>query len=110
MSGPSPAQLDEAASRRLLRPRSIALIGGGWADAVAAGNQVIGYRGQIWRVHPNRKSTAQCTYYRSVDELPGAPDQAFIAVPAREAVGVAAALERRGAGGFVCFASGFSEL
>ena len=110
MSGPSPAQLDEAAIRRLLRPRSIALIGGGWADAVAAGNQVIGYRGQIWRVHPNRKSTAQCTYYRSVDELPGAPDQAFIAVPAREAVGVAAALERRRAGGFVCFASGFSEL
>ena len=110
MPVPSSTALSEPAVRRLLRPQSIALIGGGWTDAVAVGNQAIGYRGQIWRVHPNRESTAQCTYYRSVDELPGSPDQAFIAVPAREAVGVAAALERRGAGGFVCFASGFAEL
>lgn len=98
------------ALRRLLRPETIALIGGGWTDAVAAGNEAIGFRGQLWRVNPNRASTAGCTYYPSVDELPGAPDQAFIAVPARDAVGVAAALERRGAGGFVCFASGFEEL
>lgn len=110
MAEPTATGLGEAAIRRLLRPRSIALIGGGWTDAVAAGNEAIGYRGQIWRVNPNRDSTAHCTYYRSVDELPGSPDQAFIAVPAREAVGVAAALERRGAGGFVCFASGFAEL
>jgi len=100
----------DAEVRRLLRPQSIALIGGGWTDAVAAGNKAIGYRGQIWRVHPTRESTGQCRYYRSVDELPGSPDQAFIAVPAAEAIGVAAALERRKAGGFVCFASGFSEL
>lgn len=100
----------EAAIRRLLRPTSMALIGGGWTDAVAAGNATIGYRGQIWRVHPWRKSTAECKYYASVDDLPESPDQAFIAVPASEAIGVAAALERRKAGGFVCFASGFSEL
>ena len=95
---------------RLLRPKSIALIGGAWTDAVAAGNRAIGYEGTIWRVHPTRQSTAQCHYYRSVDELPGSPDAAFIAVPAEDAVGVAGSLERRGAGGFVCFASGFSEL
>lgn len=100
----------EYAIQRLLRPQSMALIGGGWTDAVAAGNAAIGYRGKIWRVHPTRPSTAECHYYRSVDELPGSPDQAFIAVPASEAIGVAAALERRKAGGFVCFASGFSEL
>jgi acyl-CoA synthetase (NDP forming) len=95
---------------RLLRPKSIALIGGAWTDAVAAGNRAIGYEGTVWRVHPTRQSTAQCHYYRSVDELPGSPDAAFIAVPAEDAVGVAGSLERRGAGGFVCFASGFSEL
>lgn len=88
----------------------MALIGGGWTDAVAAGNAAIGYRGQIWRVHPTRESTENCRYYRSVDDLPDSPDQAFIAVPASEAIGVAAALERRKAGGFVCFASGYSEL
>ena len=99
-----------ASVERLLRPRSIALSGGNWTDVVAAGNQVIGYRGEIWRVHPTRASTAAVRYYRSVDELPQAPDQAFVAVPAAEAVKVAASLQRREAGGFVCFASGFSEL
>jgi acetyl-CoA synthetase len=88
----------------------VALIGGSWTDAVAAGIQAIGYRGEVWRVNPNRRSSPDCRYYRSVDELPGSPDQAFVAVPARDVPGVAAALARREAGGFVCFASGFSEL
>ena len=99
-----------AAIRRLLRPQTVALIGGAWTDAVAAGIQAIGYRGEVWRVNPNRRSSPDCRYYRSVDELPGSPDQAFVAVPARDVPGVAAALARREAGGFVCFASGFSEL
>ena len=37
------------------------------------------------------------------------PDAAFIAAPNREVPGIAAALARSGAGGFVCFAAGFSE-
>jgi len=41
--------------------------------------------------------------------LPGAPDAAFIAAPKGEAVSSAAALTARNVGGFVCFASGFSE-
>ena len=105
-----PAALSESAIHRLLRPRSVALIGGSWTDTVAAGMRAIGYSGQVWRVNPNRPSTPECTYYRSVDELPGSPDQAFVAVPARDVPGVAAALARKDAGGFVCFASGFSEL
>jgi acetyl-CoA synthetase len=94
---------------RLLRPRSIALIGGTWCDPVAAGSRAIGYQGEVWRVHPNRPDTASTRYYRSVAELPGAPDAAFIAAPKGEAVSSAAALTARGVGGFVCFASGFSE-
>jgi acetyl-CoA synthetase len=95
--------------RRLLAPRSVALIGGAWTDPVAAGCRTIGYQGQVWRVHPSRPSSAGEHYYRSVAELPAAPDAAFIAVPRREAVAIAAELRARGAGGFVCFASGFSE-
>jgi acyl-CoA synthetase (NDP forming) len=96
--------------RRLIAPRSIALIGAGvWTDAVAAGNIAIGYSGALWRVHPTRNSTATTTYYRSVAELPGIPDAAFLAVPNHEAPGVASALAARGAGGFVCFSAGFSE-
>src|SRR5665213_2608277 len=96
--------------RRLIAPRSIALIGAGaWTDAVAAGNVAIGYSGTVWRVHPSRASTASATYYRSVAELPGVPDATFVAVPNHEAPNVAGALAARGAGGFVCFTAGFSE-
>ena len=97
--------------RRLIAPRSIALIGASaWTDAVAAGNVTIGYRGTVWRVHPTRASTPERPFYRSIAELPGVPDAAFIAVPNHEAPGVAGALAARGAGGFVCFSSGFGEL
>jgi acetyl-CoA synthetase len=96
--------------RRLIAPRSIALIGAGaWTDAVAAGNVTVGYQGALWRVHPTRPSTAATTYYRSVADLPGAPDAAFIAVPNHEAPAVAGALAEHGCGGFVCFSAGFSE-
>src|SRR3984957_9393876 len=96
--------------RRLIAPRSIALIGAGaWTDAVAAGNAAVGYSGAIWRVHPTRTSTAAAPYFRSVADLPAAPDAAFIAVPNHEAPAVAGALAARGAGGFVCFTAGFSE-
>ncbi len=95
--------------QRLLAPRSVALIGGAWADAVQAASRVIGYTGEIWRIHPSRASSAAQRYFRSVAELPGAPDAAFIAAPNRDVPGIAAALARRGAGGFVCFAAGFSE-
>src|ERR1700675_2697360 len=95
---------------RLIAPRSIALIGAGvWTDAVAAGNIAIGYSGVLWRVHPSRPSTATTAYYRSIADLPGIPDAAFIAVPNHEAPSVAGALATRGAGGFVCFSAGFSE-
>ncbi|MGO9425535.1 MAG: acetate--CoA ligase family protein [Steroidobacteraceae bacterium] len=97
--------------RRLIAPRSIALIGASaWTDAVAAGNAAIGYQGTVWRVHPHRTSSAGTTFYRSVAELPDAPDAAFIAVPNHEAPAVAGQLAARGAGGFVCFTAGFSEL
>ena len=55
---------------RLLAPRSVALVGGAWADAVANASRAIGYSGELWRVHPKRQSTADITYYRSIDELP----------------------------------------
>jgi acetate---CoA ligase (ADP-forming) len=96
--------------RRLIAPRSIALIGAGaWTDAVAAGNRAIGYSGTIWRVHPSRASTAATPCYRCIEELPGVPDATFIAVPNHEVPGVASALASRAAGGFVCFSAGFAE-
>lgn len=106
---PDDAPKAAASLQRLLAPRRIALIGGQWADAAAAAAQAIGYTGEVWRVHPSRPSTGERRYFRSVDELPEAPDAAFIAAPNHEVPAIAAALARRGAGGFVCFAAGFSE-
>lgn len=94
----------------LLKPRSIALLGStDWTDAVAAGAEKIGYRGTVWLVHPRRPSSAGKTYYRSVEELPGVPDCAFLAIPASEAPAAARALAARGCGAMVGFSSGFSE-
>jgi acetyl-CoA synthetase len=101
--------MNPRAIERLLAPRSIALVGGEWADAVATASRKIGYSGELWRVHPSRPSTPGQRYYRSIDELPGAPDAAFVAAPNREVPAIAASLAARGAGGFVCFAAGFSE-
>ncbi|MBV8784428.1 MAG: acetate--CoA ligase family protein, partial [Gammaproteobacteria bacterium] len=97
------------ALQRLLAPRRIALIGGAWADAVEAASRVVGYQGELWRVHPRRAAEGRAGYFPSVDALPAAPDAAFIAAPNTEVPAIAAALVRRGAGGFVCFAAGFSE-
>jgi acetate---CoA ligase (ADP-forming) len=95
---------------RLLAPRSVALIGGEWTDQVAAASRAIGFSGELWRIHPSRTCTPERNYYRSVDELPAAPDAAFVAAPSHAVPAIAGALAQRRAGGFVCFAAGFSEL
>jgi len=101
--------MNRQAMQRLLAPRSIAMIGGAWADAAVSACRAIGYDGKLWRIHPHRLSSPEAPYFRSVDELPGVPDAAFIAAPNRQVPGIAAALARGGSGGFVCFAAGFSE-
>ena len=105
----APEYMNASNIKRLLAPRSIALVGGTWADAVAAASRAIGYSGQIWRVHPKRPSTPDTPYFRSIDELPGSPDATFVAAPNTEVPNIAQALVRQDAGGFVCFAAGFSE-
>src|SRR5437763_16769674 len=100
--------MNARALQRLLAPRTIALVGGAWADAALAASAVVGYTGEVWRVHLSRASSTAQRYFRSIDELPRAPDATFIAAPNREVPAIAAALARRGAGGFVCLAAGFS--
>lgn len=101
--------MNAASIKRLLAPRTVALFGSAWADAVDAASKAVGFSGEVWRIHPKRPSTASVKYFRSTDELPGVPDASFVAAPAREIPNIAASLARRGAGGFVCFAAGFSE-
>ena len=98
--------------RRLIAPRSIALIGASaWTDAVAAGNAAIGYRGTVWRVHPSRPSTS-FDHLLSLGRRVAGQRRMPRSSRCRnhDAPGVAGELAARGAGGFVCFTAGFSEL
>ena len=94
---------------RLLAPRSIAAIGGAWAERVVEQCQKMGFGGEVWPVHPSKDDVRGLRCYRSVAELPGAPDASFVAVNRTLAAGVMGDLAKRGAGGAICFASGFKE-
>lgn len=95
---------------RLLRPKSIAVIGGGmWCEQVIEQNRKFGFSGDIWAVHPTRTNIAGVAAFPSVNALPDAPDAAFVGVNRHATIDVVRALSDKGAGGAICFASGFRE-
>lgn len=92
---------------RLLRPKSIAIVGGGaWCASVSAQLTKAGYSGSVWHVHPSGKSGV----YQSVNDLPSPPDASFIGINRTATIEVVKALSLIRAGGAVCFASGFAEV
>ena len=94
---------------RLIRPRTIAVFGGREARRVIEQCDRMGFAGEIWPVHPTQEDVLGRRCYRSVAELPGAPDAAFVGVNRVLTVDIVSELSARGAGGAVCYASGFSE-
>ena len=98
-----------AGLRRLLRPRHIAVFGGRLAAEVIRQSERIGFGGDIWPVNPGRAELGGRRCYPDVDALPEAPDASFIAVPREATIDMVGALSARGAGGAVCYASGFAE-
>ncbi len=95
---------------RMLSPRSVAVIGGGaWCRQVVHQLQRMGFDGEIWRVHPDPQPVEGLPARPSVADLPGVPDAAFVGVNRHATLDAVTALSELGAGGAVCFASGFSE-
>ncbi len=95
---------------RLLRPKSIAVVGGGFFGTnVVAQSLKMGFAGDIWPVHPVKHEIAGVRAFRSLDELPSAPDATFIGVNRNVTIDVVRELAAMGGGGAVCFASGFLE-
>ena len=94
---------------RLLDPRTAAVIGGRAAERAAIQSGLLGFTGEIWPVHPSRRTMAGRRVYRSLDDLPGTPDAAFVAVNRRLTVEVVHELAALGCGGAVLHASGFAE-
>ena len=94
---------------RLLRPRSIAVLGSVWAENVIVQCAKMGFDGSVWPVHPTKASIGGMKAYTSLADLPGVPDATFIGVNRHATVEVVAELAALGAGGAVCFASGWRE-
>ncbi|MEM8655783.1 MAG: acetate--CoA ligase family protein [Pseudomonadota bacterium] len=94
----------------MLRPRSIAVVGGGaWCTSVIEQAERFGFDGPIWPVHPTRPDIAGHGAFPSIADLPHAPDAVFLGVNRTATIDLVDELSRIGAGGAVCFASGFSE-
>ena len=94
---------------RMFRPRSVAVLGGRWAENVVGECVKSGFDGDVWPVHPKRRDMAGVPCIASLEELPGAPDAAFLGINRHTSVEVVARLAEMGCGGVVCFASGFAE-
>ncbi len=94
---------------RLLKPRSIAVFGGGVAEELVRQCDRMGYEGEIWPVHPKKEEIRGRKVFRSVADLPGSPDAAYVGVNRNLTIDIVRDLAARGAGGAICYATGFTE-
>lgn len=94
---------------RLLRPKSIAVLGAGWALNVIEQCRKMGFAGEVWPVHPTKPEIGGLKAYASLADLPGVPDATFIGVNRFATIDIVAELAAMGAGGAICFASGWTE-
>ncbi|MBW2408852.1 MAG: acetate--CoA ligase family protein [Deltaproteobacteria bacterium] len=94
---------------RLLKPRTIAVFGGAQAQEAIRQSERMGYEGEIWPVHPKKTEVLGRRAYSSVSDLPASPDAAYVGVNRYLTIDIVRDLAARGAGGAVCYATGFSE-
>jgi acyl-CoA synthetase (NDP forming) len=99
---------------RLLRPRSVAVVGaserpGSYGGETLLNLRRLGFDGAVHPVNPGRASVHGLPCAPSLDALDAAPDAVVVAVPAAAAPGVVAEAGAIGAGGAVVFAAGFAE-
>ena len=100
---------------RLLRPRSIAVVGAtdrpaSYGAQALLNLEAVGYPGAVWGVNPNRAEVLGRPCVPTLADLPEPVDAVVVAIPA---AGVAAAIDQagaRGCGGAVVFSAGFAEV
>ncbi len=98
---------------RLLRPRSVAIVGA--SDKIGPGFnawnalKTLGFSGAIHLVNPSRKELLGQACHASLLEVPRDIDAVFIAVQAEKVVDAAREAAARGAGGLAVLSSGFAE-
>ncbi|WP_421838005.1 acetate--CoA ligase family protein [Novosphingobium sp.] len=92
---------------RLLRPRSLAIVGGKAAEEAVRQCRALGFAGPIWPVNPKRAEMGGLPCFAEMAALPEAPDAVFIAAPAPATIALAG--ELAGTGGAICYAADFAE-
>jgi acyl-CoA synthetase (NDP forming) len=99
---------------RLMRPRSIAIVGVSPEPGSAGGGALdnldrAGYRGTIHLVSRNRAEVRGRRCVASIDDLPDDIDVVLLMLPRAAIVDAVAACARRGVGAVIIFAAGFGE-
>lgn len=106
---------DERSSlRRLLSPRSIALVGasetpGALGESVLSNIEEVGFAGDLYLVNPKRAVVRGRACIASVEALPPGIDCAILAIPKSGVVDAAEACARRDVGSLIVFSAGFAE-
>ena len=93
---------------RLLRPRSLAFVGGAATELSIEACRSFGFAGHMWAVNPRRQLGGLPTV-ASATELPAGIDAAFVGVDRHASIEVVGQLAAAGSGAAVCHASGFAE-
>lgn len=96
--------------KRLLYPGRMAFIGGAQAERTLATLRMQSYAGAVDVVHPRHREVHGYPCVPRITDLPEPPDAVFLAVNADATILALDELREIGAGGAVCYASGFSEI
>jgi len=94
---------------RLLNPKSVVFVGGNECAIAIKRTTEFAFPGKIWAVHPKRDELGGIKTVKSVDEIEGPIEAAFVAVKREPAVEVVRQLCAKGCGGAVIYAAGFAE-
>jgi acyl-CoA synthetase (NDP forming) len=100
---------------RLLKPRSIAIIGASSDLTKTSGKPLAylkkhGFEGSIYPVNPGVGEIAGLPCYPRIESLPGAPDVALVMLSAEKAIPAVRALASIGTASAIVLASGYAEL
>jgi acyl-CoA synthetase (NDP forming) len=104
-----------SAIERLLKPRSVAVIGASADPAKTSGRPISylrhhGYAGRIFPVNPRYQAIGGLTCYADVASLPETPDVAIVLLGPDKANEAVAALAARGTPAAIVLASGYGEV
>lgn len=99
---------------RLLRPRSVAIIGasptpGALGESVLRNLEQANFRGELHLVNPKRKEIRGRACAASIDDLPEGVDCAVLAIPRAAVLDAVTACARRRFGSVILFAAGYAE-